>query len=55
MFVGNCWFMAGAACVVASNKRLFQRVVPSDQGFDSGYAGIVIVFFVVTFDSGQEM
>uniref|UniRef100_K1Q505 Calpain-9 n=1 Tax=Magallana gigas TaxID=29159 RepID=K1Q505_MAGGI len=38
-YLGNCWFIAGAA-LVATNKKLLERVVPQDQNFDRNYAGI---------------
>ena len=38
-FVGNCWFVAGAVTLAASNWKLFKRVVPLDQEFDEQYAG----------------
>ncbi|XP_041364337.1 calpain-A-like [Gigantopelta aegis] len=38
--LGNCWFIAGAVTLAASNWKLFQRVVPLDQDFDNDYAGI---------------
>ena len=37
--IGNCWFLAAVANLV-ENKKCFHRVVPQDQGFDHGYAGI---------------
>ena len=42
-YAGDCWYLASLA-TVASNKELFDRVVPSDQGFEKNntdkYAGI---------------
>ncbi|XP_062594364.1 calpain-A-like [Saccostrea cucullata] len=38
-YLGNCWFIAGAA-LVATKKKLLERVVPQDQEFDRTYAGI---------------
>ncbi|CAF3407564.1 unnamed protein product [Rotaria socialis] len=38
--IGNCWFIAGSGAVTL-NPDLLQRVVPSNQSFDSAaYAGI---------------
>ena len=37
--LGNCWFIAGAA-TLATQRELFDKVVPPDQTFDAGgYAG----------------
>ncbi|XP_048760770.1 calpain-9-like isoform X1 [Ostrea edulis] len=38
-YLGNCWFIAGAA-LVATKKKLLERVVPQDQDFDRNYAGV---------------
>lgn len=38
-YLGNCWFIAGAAVVSTSPKLLF-RCIPIDQDFDKNYAGI---------------
>ncbi|CAF0859448.1 unnamed protein product [Brachionus calyciflorus] len=38
-YLGNCWFIAGAVGIMQCPK-LFARVVPDDQGFGDGYAGI---------------
>ncbi|XP_025084605.1 calpain-B-like [Pomacea canaliculata] len=38
--LGNCWFVAAAASLAASNKSLLHKVVPPDQNFGSEYAGI---------------
>ncbi|ELU01678.1 hypothetical protein CAPTEDRAFT_182806 [Capitella teleta] len=37
--LGNCWFLS-AAGTIALNPDLFARVVPIDQTFTEGYAGI---------------
>ena len=37
--IGNCWFLAAVANLV-ENKKCFQRVVPQDQSFHRGYAGV---------------
>ena len=40
IYLGNCWFIAGAGAVTL-NPDLLQRVVPSNQSFDGDdYAGI---------------
>lgn len=36
---GNCWFIAAAASLAASNKALIERVVPPNQGYGQDYAG----------------
>lgn len=38
--LGDCWFVAGAACLAIANEKLFDRCVPKDQSFDENYAGI---------------
>jgi calpain len=37
--IGDCWFLAALANL-ADNEEMFDRVVPSGQGFDSNYCGI---------------
>lgn len=37
-FLGNCWFIAGVVGIMQLPK-VFAKVVPSDQSFDSGYSG----------------
>ena len=37
--IGNCWFLAAVANL-AKNKSYFHRIVPQDQDFGHGYAGI---------------
>ncbi|GFO38688.1 calpain-9 [Plakobranchus ocellatus] len=32
-YLGNCWFVAGAAVLATSHPHLLARVVPEDQGF----------------------
>lgn len=36
--IGNCWMVAALANLTL-NDELFNRVVPQDQGFTSGYTG----------------
>ncbi|XP_005093816.2 calpain-9 [Aplysia californica] len=44
--IGNCWFVASVACLAASpQKRLLDRVVPRDQGFDRDYCGAFRFWF----------
>lgn len=38
--IGDCWFVAAAACLAFAPDQLFQRVVPLDQSFDHNYSGI---------------
>ena len=38
-YLGNCWFIAGAAVVSTIPKLLF-RCIPIDQDFDKDYAGV---------------
>ena len=38
-FPGDCWFVAGAACLAVDNQKLFHRCVPHEQQFDEDYAG----------------
>merc|ERR1719458_1588043 len=37
--IGDCWFLAALANL-ADNEEMFDRVVPSNQGFGSNYCGI---------------
>ena len=37
--VGDCWFISAAASI-ANFSQYFQRVIPSNQSFDTNYAGI---------------
>lgn len=37
--VGDCWLVSSVS-ILACNKRLFARVVPSEQSFDQGYCGL---------------
>jgi hypothetical protein len=39
-YVGNCWFIAGCVGIMQS-PALFAKVVPQDQSFDDGYAGLI--------------
>lgn len=39
LFSGNCWFLS-AAGTIALKPELFAQVVPSDQSFGEGYAGM---------------
>ncbi|XP_025093606.1 calpain-2 catalytic subunit-like [Pomacea canaliculata] len=43
--LGNCWFIAAAASLAASNKALIERVVPPNQGYGQDYAGIFLFNF----------
>jgi len=38
-YVGNCWFIAAAA-MITQRQVIFEHVVPQEQNFDDGYAGI---------------
>ncbi|XP_055875856.1 calpain-9-like isoform X2 [Biomphalaria glabrata] len=39
--LGNCWFIAGAAVLATSHPAELEKVVPSDQGFDTkAYTGM---------------
>ena len=42
MCPGDCWFVAGAACLAVANRKLFARCVPQDQSFTKDYAGTLI-------------
>ncbi|XP_076458518.1 calpain-9-like [Babylonia areolata] len=39
-YLGDCWFVAAAACLATGHKKLFEKVVPPDQDFDRNYAGV---------------
>ncbi|GFS18077.1 calpain-9 [Elysia marginata] len=40
-YLGNCWFVAGAAVLATSHPHLLARVVPEDQGFEQDrYTGL---------------
>ncbi|RUS90532.1 hypothetical protein EGW08_001709 [Elysia chlorotica] len=40
-YLGNCWFVAGAAVLATSHSNLLARVVPDDQGFEQDrYTGL---------------
>ncbi|ELU07186.1 hypothetical protein CAPTEDRAFT_98040 [Capitella teleta] len=44
--LGDCWFIAGAASLAVSNRKLFERCVPHNQTFDDeDYAGIFMFRF----------
>ncbi|XP_046584747.1 calpain-A-like [Haliotis rubra] len=43
--LGNCWFVAGAVSLASYNRKLFNRVVRTDQDFDKDYAGIFRFYF----------
>ncbi|XP_048254079.1 calpain-9-like isoform X2 [Haliotis rufescens] len=44
-YLGNCWFVAGAAILATSHRKQLERVVPRDQGFGNDYAGIFHFYF----------
>ncbi len=37
--VGDCWLLAAVACL-STNEKLLHRVIPPEQGFSDGYAGM---------------
>lgn len=38
--IGDCWFVAAVACLAVSHEQLFNRCVPTDQDFETEYAGM---------------
>lgn len=46
--IGNCWVVAAIANLTL-HKDLFTRVVPENQNFDKGYAGIFHFRFIKIF------
>ncbi|XP_064612946.1 calpain-9-like [Liolophura sinensis] len=52
--LGDCWFLAGAATIAATNQRLLRRVVPFDQSFGRGYVGL-FRFNFWTYDRWTEV
>ncbi|CAI9726120.1 calpain-9-like, isoform X2 [Octopus vulgaris] len=37
--IGNCWFVVSVSSVVAHQKKLVQKIIPSGQSFDEDYIG----------------
>ncbi|XP_029655228.1 calpain-2 catalytic subunit-like, partial [Octopus sinensis] len=38
--LGDCWFISAVNVLVANNRKVFEKIVPSNQSFTEDYAGI---------------
>ncbi|KAK2182039.1 hypothetical protein NP493_369g02029 [Ridgeia piscesae] len=52
--LGDCWFIAATASLAVSNAKLIERVIPTDQSFNTNYAGI-FRFLLWRWDHWQEV